>query len=390
MHHLSKRLLILLTLLLACGFAAHAEDIAQDICARCTLESTVNPQTLSAVRREKISSYWDALEDGALTVSLPRGSTAQGVMLSFACEPPHLLFHDADGTLLADWNEGFYNGWIPFSRPSSKFTISRAEPGDFALSRLHVMTPGELPAWVQRWERLEGNAELLLISTHPDDDILWFGGMLPTYAGERDMKVQVAYMVGGRNRVRRIELLNALWHCGVHYYPDIGCFEDMGSAYLDSAYRAWGGEEQVDLYITRLLRKWQPQVIAAQDIKGEYGHLHHQITTKAIIKSVTTLCSDPAYDPQSAAEYGIAQPQKLYIHLYGENQIHLDWEQPLSAFGGKTGLQIAREAFKMHASQQSGKYHVSVTNRYSSALFGLYYSTVGPDVIGQDLFENVQ
>lgn len=385
-----SRLLLFLLILLSLSIAALADEISQDICALCKLESSVNPQTLSAVRREKITSYWDGLEDGTLTVTLPQGSTTQGIMLSFYCEPPHLLVHDADGTLLADWNDGYYNGWIPFSQPSSKFTISRAEKGEFAISRLHVMTPGTLPSWVQRWERMEGNAELLLISTHPDDDILWFGGMLPTYAGERDMKVQVAYMVGGRSRVRRIELLNALWHCGVHYYPDIGHFQDMGSAYLDSAYRAWGGEEQIDLYLTQLLRKWQPQVIAAQDIKGEYGHFHHQITTKAVIKSVTTLCSDPTYDPESVANYGVAHPLKLYIHLYSENQVNYNWEQPLSSFGGKTGLEIAREAFKMHVSQQSGRYHVSVKNRYNCALFGLYYSAVGPDVIGQDMFENIK
>lgn len=390
MHSPIRQLTCFLLILVLLWGISSAEGTSQDVASRCTLESTVNRSTLTNVRSSKISNYWDALEDGALTVTLPQGSTAQGIMLSFFCEPPHLLIHDADGTLLADWNAGYYNAWIPFSKPSAAFTIRRAQDGDLVLSRLHVMTPGRLPSWVQQWETLEGSAELLLIATHPDDDILWFGGMLPTYAGQRDMKVQVAYMVGGRNRIRRIELLNALWHCGVRYYPDIGRFEDGGSGNIIAAYQAWGGEEQVDLYITRLLRKWQPQVIAAQDLKGEYGHLHHQITVKAITKSVTALCSDPAYDPQSAASCGLARPQKLYLHLCDKNPVTYDWEQPLSAFHGKTGLEIAREAFAMHESQQSGRYHVSVKNSYNSARFGLYYTTVGPDVIGKDMFENIQ
>ena len=389
MYRLIRKLTcFLLCLVLLRGVGA-AEEIAQDVTSRCTLDSAVNRSTLTNVRSSKIANCWDALEDGALTVTLPQGSTAQGIMLSFFCEPPRLHIFDADGTLLADWDDGYYNAWIPFSKPSAQFTIRRAQGGDLILSRLHVMTPGQLPSWVQQWKTLEGSTELLLIATHPDDDILWFGGMLPTYAGERNMKVQVAYMVGGRNSIRRIELLNALWHCGVRYYPDIGRFEDGGSGNIRTAYQFWGGEEQVDLYITRLLRKWQPQVIAAQDLKGEYGHLHHQITTRAITRSIATLCSDPAYDPQSAADYGVAHPKKLYIHLYDRNPVSYDWEQPLSAFGGKTGLQVAREAFLMHESQQSGRYHVSVKNHLSSARFGLYYTTVGPDVIGRDMFENI-
>ena len=34
---------------------------------------------------------------------------------------------------------------------------------------------------------------MLQIVTHPDDDLIWFGGLLPLYAGERGMNVLVAY-----------------------------------------------------------------------------------------------------------------------------------------------------------------------------------------------------
>jgi len=389
MYKQMKQIILLSLLLILSGILAAEAETAKDITDICTLHASVNQDSVMRVKTSKIANCWDGMVDGTLTITLPQGETAQGVMLSFFCTPPHLEIQDEEGALLADWNEGFYNAWIPFSTPSSHFTIRRAEEGELVLSSLHVMTPGQLPSWIQQWKRLEGDAELLLIATHPDDDILWFGGMLPTYAGEKGMKVQVAYMVGGLNRIRRIELLNALWHCGVRYYPDIGTFKDIGSSSFVSAYNAWDGEEQVDAYITRLIRKWNPQVIAAQDIKGEYGHLHHQITVKAIIKSVTSLCSDPSYDLQSIDEYGTAHPLKLYIHLYDQNQIRFDWEQPLAAFGGKTGLQIAREAFKLHVSQQTGKYNVSIKNAYNCALFGLYYSSVGPDAAGNDLFENI-
>lgn len=392
MLRLIKRLVLVLSLLLLCGIVcAWAEtELATDVTAKCQLTATVNQKLTKRVCNEKIDSCWDGLEDGTLTVKLPAGKTAQGIMLSFFCDVPHLAVYDADGTLLADWDDGYYNTWIPFSQPSSEFTIQRAEEGQLVISRMHVMTPGKLPDWVQQWTRLEGDADLLLIATHPDDDILWFGGLLPTYAGERQMKVLVSYMVGGLHRTRRIELLNALWHCGVRYYPEIGSFPDQSARTIKGTYEAWGGEENIDLHITRLLRKWNPRVVVTQDLEGEYGHNHHRVTTKAVAKAVTSLCGDESYDPQSVAQWGIADPQKLYIHLYDENQVVYDWEQPLSAFGGKNGLTIAREAFKLHVSQQTGKYQVSIKSAYNCALFGLYYTTVGPDVEGVDMFENVQ
>lgn len=385
-----NRIFLILLLLLSFSLMSAGAETAVDIAEKCTLKASANHKNAWRVRNARIDSHWDALENGTLTVTLPKGKQAQGVMISFFCEAPHVVVYDEDGSLLAEWDDGFYNAWIPFSRPSGKFTIKRAEKEDLVISRLRVLTPGELPSWVQQWKRLEGDADLLLIATHPDDDLLWFGGMLPTYAGERKMKVQVAYMVGGRHRVRRIELLNALWHCGVRYYPEIGPFGDGGLGHMNTAYEYWGGEDQVDLHITRLLRKWNPKVIAAQDLEGEYGHMHHRITSKAIVKAVTSLCGNEAYDPDSIAQYGAAHPQKLYIHLYDQNQVEYDWEKPLAAFGGKTGLEIAREAFKFHVSQQSGKYHVSTKNAYNCELFGLYYTTVGQDAEGKDMFENVQ
>ena len=46
--------------------------------------------------------------------------------------------------------------------------------------------------------------------------------------------------------------------------------------------------------------------------------------------------------------------KKLYLHLYGEEaeQTVLDWDQPLKAFDGKTGADMAVEAFALHVSQK--------------------------------------
>ena len=89
------------------------------------------------------------------------------------------------------------------------------------INEVFVFGDGDLPDWVQRWEPTPEKADLLLLVAHPDDELIFFGGTIPTYAVERGMNVVVAYM-SYSNTTRRSELLNGLWHLGVRQYPVIG------------------------------------------------------------------------------------------------------------------------------------------------------------------------
>ena len=62
---------------------------------------------------------------------------------------------------------------------------------DCQLSELHIFGGSEVPAWVQRWEPPCEEADLMLVSTHIDDEQLFFAGILPYYAGEQGLAVQV-------------------------------------------------------------------------------------------------------------------------------------------------------------------------------------------------------
>ena len=67
----------------------------------------------------------------------------------------------------------------------------------------------------------------------------------------------------------------------------------------------------------------------------------------------------------------------------------LDFERPLRAFGGKSAFEVAKEAFLLHKSQQTGRYEVSIDGPYDIRRFGLAYSTVGPDEAHDGLFEHL-
>ena len=57
--------------------------------------------------------------------------------------------------------------------------------GPAPLSELMVFTPGYLPDYVQVWEPAkEGETDLILFSTHGDDDQQYFAGLLPYYTAQ--------------------------------------------------------------------------------------------------------------------------------------------------------------------------------------------------------------
>lgn len=364
----------LLLLLLLTGAALG--ETAEDLAAQCEIRSGDQSGSIAHLTDGSLETSWKGRE---LTVRTPAGKKCRGVMLSFASDPVEMTVLDEAGNRIAFWQDPYYVAWIPFERPTECFTLKGPEGKKWSLFRLAVLTEGELPEWVQQWKDLEGNADLMLVVTHPDDDLLWFGGLLPYYAGERGLKVQMVYMVGGQEPVRRIELLDALWHCHVKDYPVIGDFPDAAMYSRKGTLKRWGGEEALDLFLGEQLNTFRPAVVVTQDLKGEYGHVHHELTVEAVIRVIAESGEDSVW----------FRPMKLYLHLYGENEIFLNWDRPLASFGGKTGMEVAAEAYRMHTSQQFTHFHVAPKgSKYDSTRYGLYWSRVGEDREKTDFLEN--
>ena len=92
---------------------------------------------------------------------------------------------------------------------------------------------------------------------------------------------------------------------------------------------------------------------------------------------------------------------KAYIHLWQENEIIMNWDIPLEKFGGKTAFQVTQDGFMCHKSQHWTWFYgwiygpannitkASEILTYSPCRYGLFRSTVGADVKGGDMFENI-
>ncbi len=263
-------------------------------------------------------------------------------------------------------------------------------PPKAVLCDIYFLDFGELPEWVQVWQEPYETADMLFIPTHADDELLFFGGAIPTYAGERGYKVQIAYMTNHwKERYRPHELLNGLWTCGETAYPVIGPFTDIYSESLEHAKTLYD-EEEVTGFMVELIRRFKPYVILGHDINGEYGHGVHMYNTYALMKALE-ISNDPAQYPESAHEYGVWDVPKTYLHLYEENVIDMQWDTPLANFDGRDGFWVAGEAFDCHVSQNS--FYVlerRKSSKFCCTLFGLYRSTVGLDEEKNDFLEHIE
>ena len=141
--------------------------------------------------------------------------------------------------------------------------------------------------------------------------------------------------------------------------------------------------------LVRLIRRTRPDVAVTHDLEGEYGHGAHIAVAHAMAEAVR-LAADPQVDPESAEQYGIWQVKKLYIHLYPEHRVTLDLDAPLAAFQGKSAREMAVEGMACHESQKVVTWQQTILNRtYDSAVYGLFFSTVGYEESGTDFFENL-
>ena len=177
------------------------------------------------------------------------------------------------------------------------------------------------------------------------------GTQFAVHAAEKGYKVQVVYMTHHWAQLYRPhELLDGLWTAGIRNYPVIGPFKDVWADSLKEAERFYTRYD-VAAFFTEQIRRFKPSVIIGHDLKGEYGHGMHVLNAVSLTDAVLA-ATDASCFADSAAKYGTWNTPKLYLHLYPENEIVMDWSKPLSAFDGKTAMEVAKEAFALHETQQ--------------------------------------
>ena len=235
---------VFIAAVLCCALAG--AETAQDITSKCRFNAGSGRKTFARCRDRDYRTYWRT-DNGArcyVEVTVPAGQSASGVMVQFY-EHPHawgVQVKDEGGNWTdAGHTDGSYLAeYLPLPEGTTVFRVANA-PGEkrhFNMTELRIYGEGDIPPEAQQWQPSAEKADLMLLVAHSDDEVLWFGGTLPRYAGEEGKTCQACMMVPSMP-YRRLELLDCLWTCGVRNYPAYSTFRDAFSYSLSKQYKHW-------------------------------------------------------------------------------------------------------------------------------------------------------
>ena len=309
---------------------------------------------------------------------------------------------------------GFVHEYVDVAAAVGETTsLALTFPRGADAAELLFFSAGTLPDYVQTWEApLDGRADLVMFSSHADDEQLFFSGVLPD-AVARGAACEVVYFCDHSGEPQRVhEQLNGLWAVGVRNYPVLGKFPDLYSESKEggeAAFAAQGYTEDDFLeWQVENIRRFRPQILVIHDEAGEYGHGTH-IINSATARDAVSLAADTAEYPYSLAAYGAWDTPKVYMHLYAENAITLDFDRPLEYFGGKTAYEMSCLGFAEHKSQHWTWFYkwmygieqeqswdenaprftsAAQITSYSPCAWGLWRSLVGSDT-ANDMFDHI-
>lgn len=361
-----------------------------NITLECNMEAT-HGKARSLIDNDYETTLAFDKETDALSIEIPEGRTAGALTLEWETAPERVrvTMLSADGAEIGVIDEENPDGMIglyyELDEATREVIVSTTDAGK-ALCEARVYEKDRVPEMVQQWEQLPEKLDMLVISTHQDDEMLFFGGTIPYYAMQ-GKKVGVVYMANC-SRERYAEAMDGLWSCGLKYHPIFVGFRDVKLDSYNDTVDIWGMDNTVNTLVD-LIRKYRPEVIVTHDINGEYGHNQHKVTCAAV-RSAVSQAGDPAISPDSASTYGTWTPKKLYIHLFDQNEIYMSvYDEPVEELGGMSMTQIATIGYSKHVSQQNYFSMEEHGVKYDNRKYGLAFTTVGEDVEKNDFFENV-
>ena len=394
-----KKVLLLLMILIPMN--VFAEDITAN--SKITVNDVVN----SKLTDKNENSY--ATIDKGNKITISNDDNISGLYIIYELKSIEGIITNGDSEEKIGTN-GYLHEYIDVSKLIGKSNeINLIYNEQVKIGEIYVLSDGELPEYVEVWEDSCDEADLLLLSTHSDDEQLFFAGLMPYYVA-KGAKVQVVYFTNHNDNPRRLhEQLHGLYTVGIRNYPVFGNVPDAWSDNLEWALKnlknAGLTEEDAIKFEVENIRRFKPLVLVGHDELGEYSHGQHILNTY-ILKKAIEKTNDETYDTESVTKYGLWDTPKTYLHLYKENPIVMNYDEPLDYFNGKTAYEVSCEGYSKHLSQQytwftkwlTGVNDKGVGTKFTSAKeitkyspleYGLYRSLVGEDVNKNDMFENL-
>lgn len=339
----------------------------------------------------KLSTGWKPASDAdTLVVTLPESPRAGMIVLEWTEGVRNYTLEcynragELTDTIEASYSYLMYatNHTLPEDAARLVLTTNNL---DTAVAEVRLYEADRIPSLVPCWNESNKKADLMVISAHLGDELLYFGGLIPSQTGT-GRNVELVFL-SSSDRDRLGESLEAMWAVGLTNAPVYLGFDETRTSSYEDAVNEWDLETAVQALVERI-RATQPDVIVTHDVNGEDGNHQHSYTA-TLVRRAVLLAADPASYPDSYSKYGAWEVKKLYVHLYEANKITLDYTAPLEAFGSLSAEQVAELGYGKYASldDHSRSYY---NEKFEANSYGLIASTVGEDVAKNDLFEHIE
>lgn len=375
-------ILIIISSLNTYVFATDTEK-AKSIANLATFSADGNRVGMDVLTDENLSTTYKFEE--AQSIKITSKESIANIYIIFHKTPQMWKLTTQDGQQSPYGRYGFLHELVELSEGQNE--VQLLFEANTEISDIYLFTKGELPNNVEKWQPPYEDADMLLLPTHAGDEYLYFGGILPLYAGEFNKKVQVAYFVNHSEEPnRQHELLEGLWHVGVKAYPIIPKFKNNKSDSLEHAKSLYDTDEILK-YQVELIRRFKPEVVVGHDVNGEDEDGIHMLNTHLLMQALE-LSKNQEQMLDSYQLYGAFDVLKTYLHSFETNHITLNFDVPLSQFSQKTAFEMAKEGLEKNKSQFKNATLVQ-SGKNDCRNFGLFRSTVGIDISKDNLFENI-
>ncbi|MDD6604146.1 MAG: PIG-L family deacetylase [Eubacteriales bacterium] len=351
----------------------------------------VSRGTYKSVTDADLSTGWS---HGTMTIRLPKDRTADGMAVKWDKFRNYysIKVYDADNNVIKEYKDGYakLHEYFSFGEGARKVVLKlNHRKGSKGVLSLRVYEKDKVGPSVEQWKSPKrGECDLMVVSAHRDDELLFFGGTIPYYQNVKKKNVYTMY-VSGREKHRAREAQAGLWSMGVDTYP---IFMDYAGGYHDGisgTLRDWGGETAVLKKMVEKIRCYQPDVVVTHDKNGEYGHPTHKTVSYITLKAVN-MAKDKTKFTESYKKYGTWRVKKVYFHYTNKNTMYMNWDNTYKELDYRTPYQMAKVGFDKHYSQHNGwSMTCDAVKKYSNRKFGLVYTTVGKDKKKNDFFEHI-
>ncbi len=386
--------LLLLALLISPQSFARAEesDAGNELTDECAVTLPERSSGFAARLTDlRYNSRISFKSSESLEIALPDGARGLYVAWYTAPEAAQIESLDAAGTVLEtiQASSDLLNDYYALPEGCAAVRVSGEKA--FAISEYRVFDSAAAPDELAVMSAQQAQPKVMLILAHASDESFDFGSLLPYLCGGDAALV----FLSSESRQAQQQAIEAMYSLGSRTQPVFGSFQYYRTNL--ELKKMYGLFEKTDVtnWLIQLLRRYQPQTLITHAADGEHDDGMSRLVAAHVLIAVSQ-AADESKEYVSERQYGVWQVERVYQHLEtGETPLY-DTGAPLSAFGGKSAMELAQACYERYTSLRL--YHATVLDtpyfiqtfpeasgsseqQSVQALYTLLTSLSGPDAV---------